>query len=98
MDAFSDIVAQINFFDSESGGRNVPFGQGFSPKLVFDSTPTEYFTELDIDETETIFPGDQLKLQLQIKGSPGIFLHKGASFDLLEGENIIGNGTIMNIH
>jgi len=96
MDPFSDIEAQIHFFDSDKGGRNVPFGQGFSPKLQFDSSPYEYFTVLDIEESETIFPGDQVKLNLRIKGEPGIFLHKGASFDLIEGENTIGSGTVMN--
>lgn len=95
MDSYSDIQAQIHFFDSDKGGRNVPFGQGFSPKLKFDSSPFEFFTLLDIEETDTIFPGDQLKLTLRIKGEPGIHLHKGASFDLIEGENTIGSGTVM---
>ena len=97
MESFSNVVAQISFFHSNQGGRSVPFGQGFSPKLIFDASPVEYFTILDLNENETIFPGDKIKLQLKIKGEPGIFLHKGASFDLLEGENTIGNGTIMKI-
>ncbi len=97
MTIFYNIIAQISFYDSESGGRNVPFGQGFSPKLVFDSSSKEYFTELEIDKTQTIFPGDKLKLQLKIKGEPGIYLHKGASFDLHEGDKKIGNGTVMKL-
>ena len=97
MDSSSNVVAQISFFHSRKGGRSVPFGQGFSPRLILDASPIEYFTILNIDETETIFPGDQVKIELKIKGNPGIFLHEGASFDLLEGEKIIGNGTIMKI-
>lgn len=97
MDFFSDVVAQISFFHASKGGRSVPFGQGFSPRLIFDASPIDYFTILNLDETETIFPGDQVKMELKIKGNPGIFLHQGASFDLLEGEKTIGNGTIMKI-
>ena len=92
-----EISAQINFLDSKHGGRNVPFGQGFSPKLKFNTSNLEYFTEFNIEESAIIFPGDQIKLELKIKGEPSVFLHKGASFDLFEGDKIIGNGTVMEI-
>ena len=94
---FVEITAQINFLDSELGGRNVPFGQGLSPKLIFNASNTEYFTEFNIEESKTIFPGEQIKLELKIKAQPSILIHKGASFDLFEGEKNIGNGTIMEI-
>ena len=92
-----EISAQINFLDSKHGGRTVPFGQGFSPKLKFNNSNPEYFTEFNIEDFAIIFPGDQIKLELKIKGQPSIFLHKGASFDLFEGDKNIGNGTIMEI-
>jgi len=92
-----EISAQINFLDSKHGGRTVPFGQGFSPKLKFNNSNPEYFTEFNIEDSAIIFPGDQIKLELKIKGQPSIFLHKGASFDLFEGDKNIGNGTIMEI-
>jgi len=94
---FVEVIAQINFFESKKGGRNVPFGHGLSPKLIFNSSDIEYFTEFNIDESITIFPGDQIKLELKIKTVSNILIHKGASFDLLEREKIIGNGTIMEI-
>ena len=92
-----EISAQINFLDSKHGGRTVPFGQGFSPKLKFNNSNPEYFTEFNIEDSAIIFPGDQIKLELKIKGQPSIFLHKGASFDLFEGDKNIGNGTVMEI-
>ncbi len=94
---FVVVIAQINFFESESGGRNMPFGQGLSPKLIFSTSDIEYFTEFNIDDSITIFPGDQIKLELKIKTASNIFIHKGASFDLFEREKTIGNGTIMKI-
>lgn len=94
---YSEALVQITFFESKKGGRSVPFGQGFSPKLILDGNPTEFFTELNIDESKTLFPGDQAKLEIKIKGYPGIYLHAGASFDLLEGSRIIGSGTIMKL-
>ena len=94
---FVEVVAQINFFETDMGGRNVPFGQGLSPKLLFNSSNIEYFTEFNMVDSKTIFPGDQIKLEIKIKSAPNIFIHKGASFDLLERENTIGNGTIMKI-
>jgi translation elongation factor EF-Tu-like GTPase len=94
---FVGVIAQINFFQSEMGGRNVPFGQGFSPKLILNASDVEYFTELNIKESMTIFPGDQIKLELKIKSAPNILMHKGASFDLFEREKNIGNGTILKI-
>ena len=97
MSTSSEILAQIAFLSTKNGGRSVPFGQGFSPKLVFDSSPCEYFTIFNLSDSDTLFPGDQIKLQLQIKGNPGIHLHKGASFILLEGQRTIGSGTIMDI-
>lgn len=97
MEDFAEVNAQITFFESGKGGRNIPFGAGFSPKLILDGSPIEFFTELTIDDSETIYPGDQLKLPIKIKGNPGIFLHAGASFDLKEGENIIGTGTVMKL-
>lgn len=97
MEEFVEVIAQITFFESDKGGRNIPFGSGFSPKLILDSSPMEYFTELDINDSDTIYPGDQIKLPIKIKGSPGVFLHAGASFDLKEGENTIGTGTVMKV-
>ena len=94
---FVEIAAQINFLDSDQGGKNVPFGQGLSPKLVFKTSGIEYYADFNIEDSKIIFPGEQLKLELKIKGEPGIFIHKGASFDLFEGESTIGSGTIMEI-
>ncbi len=97
MKSLSGVIAQINFLDSESGGKNVPFGQGFSPKLIFNTSNIEYFTEFNVEESKIIFPGDKIKLELKIKGKPSVFVHKGASFDLFEGDRIIGNGVVMEI-
>lgn len=83
-------VAQISFLHTEIGGKQIPFGNGFSPKLQFDGSPIEYFTELIIENDVIIYPGDQLKLVIAIKGEPGIYLHAGASFNLLQADYIIG--------
>ena len=94
---FVEVIAQVNFFETDMGGRNVPFGQGLSLKLIFNASNIEYFTEFNLVDSKTIFPGDQIKIELKIKTTPNIFIHRGASFDLLERENTIGNGTIMKI-
>ncbi len=94
---YTEITAQINFLASEYGGRNTPFGQGFSPRLIFSTSNIEYFIEFNIEESKTIFPGEKIKLELKIKGESTTFIHRGSSFDLFEGEKIIGNGTIMEI-
>ena len=92
-----EIIAQINFLNSKLGGRNTPFGQGLSPRVIFSTSKTEYLSEFKIEKSKTIFPGDQVKLVLKIKGQPGILIYEGVSFDLFEGEKIIGNGVIMGI-
>jgi translation elongation factor EF-Tu-like GTPase len=91
------IAAQVNFLNSDLGGKNSPFGKGLSPKLIFNDSENEFFTELNISDTKIIFPGEQIKLELTIKSDPNILIHKGASFNLFEGEKNIGNGTIMEI-
>ena len=94
---FTEVIAQINFFHSDSGGKNLPFGKGLSPRLVFDTSNIEHFTELNIDDSKTIFPGEQIKVELKIKSDSAIIIYKGLSFDLLENENLIGEGTILEI-
>ena len=49
---FIEIAAQINFLNSDEGGKNVPFGQGLSPKLVFKTSTKEYFTEFNIEDSK----------------------------------------------
>ncbi len=94
---FVEVVAQITFLKAEKGGKKIPFGKGFSPKLVFNKSNIEYFTEFNMLDNKIIFPGEQIKLTLKIKCSQNIHIHSGASFDLLEMEKIIGDGTIMKI-
>tara|TARA_Y100000766_G_C18904208_1_gene604952 strand:- start:110 stop:400 length:291 start_codon:yes stop_codon:yes gene_type:complete len=94
---FVEVVAQITFLKAEKGGKKIPFGKGFSPKLVFNKSNIEYFTEFNMLDNKIIFPGEQIKLTLKIKCSQNIYIHSGASFDLLEMEKIIGDGTIMKI-
>lgn len=89
-------LAQILFFTEKEGGKTIPFGNGFSPKIMFDHDPSEYFTELLSDDQMLFFPGDQYRIEISIKNLPSNTLHRGLSFKLLQGEQHIGNGTIVN--
>lgn len=91
------IEVQVCFLSEEEGGRSIPFGVGFSPKLQLDGSPSVLFTELEIDEGEVLYPGDNAKLVMKLKGNPSFYLHSGASFDLFEGELKIGSGSVMKI-
>lgn len=88
-------IAQVTFLQTNKGGRTLPFGNGFSPKLQFDGSPLEFFTELVIDNDVILYPGDQLKIQILIKGDPGSSYHAGSSFNLIQSDHTIGTGIIM---
>lgn len=91
----SQCIAQVTFLSSNKGGKPLPFGNGFSPKLQFDGSPKEFFTELVIDNDVILYPGDQLKIQILIKGDPGVSFHAGSSFNLIQSDYTIGTGIIM---
>ena len=88
------IKAQVYFFTEKQGGRVNPFGSGFNPKIKFDGSFEEFFTTLILDEDDILFPGDNIKLQLEIKAVPDLQLYKGTSFDLIEGDRKIAEGSV----
>lgn len=91
------IATQVYILTDEEGGRKIPFGIGFNPKIKLEGSPNEHFTELDIEDDEIIFPGGNYKLKIIIKGDPSFYLDTGASFDLFEGVKKIGFGSVMKI-
>ncbi len=94
---FIEVIAQITFLKAEKGGKKIPFGKGFSPKLVFNKSNIEYFTEFNLLDNKILYPGERTKLKLKIKCKSKQCVHPGASFDLFEMGKIIGDGTIMKI-
>tara|TARA_B110000211_G_C13925753_1_gene484870 strand:- start:379 stop:678 length:300 start_codon:yes stop_codon:yes gene_type:complete len=88
------IKTQVYFFTEKQGGRNTPFGAGFNPKIKFDGSFDELFTELILEEEDVLFPGDNVKLELTVKGAPDYHLYKGASFDFFEGDRKIAEGSV----
>lgn len=85
---------------SESqGGRNIPVGDGWCPKIFFDGSSNEVFSMLKIDENEIIFPGNQYRGIFLIKPDNDITnsFFAGIGFDLYEGNKIVGSGTIMSV-
>lgn len=91
------VEVQVYFLSEEEGGRSIPFGVGFSPKIQLDGSPDILFTELELEDDEVLYPGDNVKITMKIKGDAGFYLHRGASFDLIEGEVRIGTGSVMKI-
>lgn len=91
------VEVQVYFLSEEEGGRSIPFGIGFSPKIQLDGSPEELFTELELEDEEVLYPGDNAKIEMKIKGDAGLYLHRGASFDLIEGDAKIGSGSVMKI-
>jgi len=89
------IKTQVYFFNESEGGRNIPFGSGFNPKIKFDGSIDELFTSLVLDNDDIVFPGDNVKLKLIVKGASDFYLHKGASFELFEGSRKIGEGSVL---
>lgn len=89
------VLAQIIFFSESNGGRSTPFGNGLSPKIQLEHDPAEYFTELLADDKTMFFPGDQYRIEISIKNLPANALYRGLGFKLLQGEQHIGNGTIV---
>lgn len=90
-------ITQVYILSDKEGGRKIPFGIGFNPKIKLEGSPDEHFTELDIEEDEIIYPGGNYKLKIIIKDNPNSYLHTGASFDLFEGAKKIGFGSVMKI-
>jgi translation elongation factor EF-Tu-like GTPase len=88
------IKTQVYFFTEKQGGRNTPFGAGFNPKIKFDGSFDELFTELILEEDDVLFPGDNVKLELTVKGAADYHCYRGASFEFIEGERKIGEGSV----
>ena len=88
------IKAQVYFFTENQGGRVNPFGSGFNPKIKFDGSSEEFFTTLILGEQDVLFPGDNIKLQLAVKGVSDLQLYQGASFYLIECDRKIAEGCV----
>ncbi len=89
------IKVQVYFLTENQGGRVNPFGSGFNPKIKFSGSIEEFFTELYLNEDDVIFPGDNVKLELVVKEVSDCYLYRGGSFDLMEGNHKIAEGSLL---
>ncbi|SFQ41992.1 ADP-ribosylglycohydrolase family protein [Flavobacterium akiainvivens] len=95
----ADFIAELTYKTTEQGGRKTPAASGYRPqiKFSFDKMSTSG-TQIFIDK-EFVYPGETVEAAIRIL-SPEFFngrLYDGLDFEFMEGDKVLGKGTITNI-
>lgn len=89
------IMAEVYALTREEGGRHTPIMKGYKPQFYIGTADITGEVKLP-EEVELIMPGDT-RSNITIKLSTPIFLEKGMSFVMRDGNATVGTGTITEV-
>jgi hypothetical protein len=94
-----DFVAQLNFRETENGGRTHFALSGYRPQIKFSFTEMQTSGQQTYIDNEMAFPGDNINALIKLTTTEHLKgkLREGSSFEFLEGEKVIGTGRILII-
>ncbi len=94
-----DFIAEINYLETENGGRKSKANSGYRPQVKFDFTENTSSGFQTFIDKEYVNPGEKVKAKIKVV-SPSFFdkqLYEGIEFKFIEGNQVIGNGKIIEI-
>lgn len=91
------IRAEVRLLPADRGGRKAPISTGYRSLVRFDQYPVDFGFELEL-AGGMVFPGATAVGILSVWASDALpLLGIGATFEMREGERVIGHGTIQEI-
>ncbi len=93
------LLAQVVFFGSDRGGREIPPQSGFHPQLEVGEHHTSCVVEAVVSET-TVMPFDiqhEVQLTLLFPEQYVACLADGSRMRLFEGSKVIGEGVVTEV-
>ncbi|WP_298544990.1 hypothetical protein [uncultured Aquimarina sp.] len=96
----TDFIAELQFLNTEQGGRKNPVTSGYRPHIEFEEYP-EYLTsgQQTYLGQETVAPGETVLAEISML-SKDHFTHKlyeNMCFEFYEGKHKIGSGKVLEI-
>ena len=94
-----DFIAELNYLETENGGRKTLANSGYRPQVKFDFTENTSSGFQTFIEKESVNPGEKVIAKIKVL-SPRFFdkqLYEGIEFKFVEGKQIMGNGKIIEI-
>ncbi len=94
-----DFIAELNYLETENGGRKTKANSGYRPQIKFDFTENTSSGFQTFIDKEYVNPGEIVIAKIKVV-SPSFFdkqLYEGIEFNFVEGNQIIGNGKIIEI-
>lgn len=94
-----DFIARITYFSIEQGGRRTPAVTGSRPQTRFEGRNEITPAEQVFADKDHILPGESAEaaVTIIIKDRFLKSLYAGQTFEFLEGDRIIGTGTILKL-
>ena len=94
-----DFIAELNYLKTENGGRKTKVNSGYRPQIKFDFTENTSSTFQTFIDKQYVNPGEMVIAKIKVV-SPRFFakkLYEGIEFNFVEGNQLIGNGKIIEI-
>lgn len=92
----TDFIATLYYKSMEEGGRKSPAKSGYRPGIKFPFSDMQTSGRQNFVDREFVMPGETVDAEIKIVSIDHFAprLHVGLTFDFMEGEKIIGTGTI----
>lgn len=95
----TDFIATLTYRSMEEGGRKSPAKSGYRPGIKFPFSDMQTSGQQTFVDREFVMPGETVDAEIKIVGVDYFAskLYVGLTFDFMEGDKIIGSGTIKEI-
>ena len=99
MDKKPHFTALVTFLAFESGKRTTPVSSGFRAHIKFPFDNERFIGSQHFLDEELIFPGDSAMVAITLVDNENAVekLYKGLDFEMYEGDDLIGQGTITQL-
>ncbi len=96
----TDFIAELQFLNTEQGGRKNPVASGYRPHIEFEGYP-DYITsgQQTYLGQDTVAPGEIVLAEISILSKDYFAnrLYENMKFEFYEGKHIIGSGKVLEI-
>ncbi|WP_299242903.1 hypothetical protein [uncultured Aquimarina sp.] len=96
----TDLIAELQFLNTEQGGRKNPVTSGYRPHIEFEEYP-EYLTsgQQTYIGQQTVAPGETVLAEISILSKDYFTnrLYENMKFEFYEGKHKIGSGKVLEI-
>ena len=89
----------LTFSTTENGGLTSPVSSGYRPTVKFPFSEENFIAVANFEDPELVFPGEIVNVDVTLLRADEYLnqIYEGQDFEMYEGENHVGHGTVTEI-